>query len=567
MEENRIIRIDLTNNTIKEEQLKEEWKHLGGRGLTSTIISEEVPPTCHPLSTENKLVFAPGLISGTTLSSSNRLSVGGKSPMTGGIKEANSGGVAAYRLARLGIKALILEGRVTEKDKWVGIHIDANGISIESLDEYKDVYTWETSDKLIEKYGKNTGVISIGPAGEKRMPIASIHITDIEGEPCRVAARGGLGAVMGSKGVKAITVNDKDSTVRPGKSEAAKAAIKKFNTAVRENPVTGDIFGKLGTARTLGVVNDLGGLPTRNFSQGSFEKADDIGGQALYDTITSRGGLPTHACMPGCLIRCSNKYVSNDGTPVVGSVDYETLCLLGSNIGIGNLDHIAHLNRLCNDIGLDTIEAGVTIGVLCDAGVMDFGDYKRAVELLEAVPTGSPLGTLVGAGSVVCAKAYGVERIPATKGQGMAAYDPRVIKGQGVTYATTPMGADHTAGNAIVAQGDHKDPTGKVQISVDLQLFTAVQDNLGLCIFTTRPINEDMTILEDAVKGIAGWDTTIDELKAFGKSIIVKEHEFNLKAGISPEADRLPGFMRTEALPPNNLVFEMDEDEFQTVWS
>jgi len=563
MIEGKIIRIDLSTLTIKEEEAPEEYKYLGGRGLTSTILLREVDPTCHPLSEENKLVIAPGLLAGTFLSSSNRLSVGAKSPLTGGIKESNSGGVVAYKLARLGIKAIILEGKLKKENELIGIKIDKNGVSFEDLSYLKGCTVYYSAEKLFEKYGRNVGLMIIGPAGEMKLPAATINVTDVDGEPCRTLARGGLGAVMGSKGIKAIIVDDSDVKVET--NEKIKTVIRKFALALKENPVTGESLAKYGTAGTLMIVNNLGGLPTRNFSQGTFEKAENISGETLYETISKRGGMPSHNCMPGCVIRCSNKYVDENGKPIVGSLEYETLCLLGSNLGIGSLDQIAILNKLCNDYGVDTIEIGVTLGVLAEAGLMEFGDFERAKELIEEIGKGTPLGRLIGSGATVCGKVFGVERVPVVKNQGMAAYDPRVIKGNGVTYATSPMGADHTAGNTITMNVDHLDPKGKIEISRDLQIITAVFDSLGLCIFTMRVVLQHPELLEEILEAF-GWKTTFEELKQVSKLILLREREFNRRAGFTKAHDRLPEFMKKEPLPPHNVVFDIDDKELDRVF-
>ena len=242
---------------------------------------------------------------------------------------------------------------------------------------------------------------------------------------------------------------------------------------------------------------------------------------------------------------------------MVGSLDYETLCLLGSNIGIGDLDQVARLNRLCNDIGLDTIETGGTLGVLAEGGLFEFGDFARAEGLIREVGNGTPLGRMVGSGAAVCGKALGVERVPVVKNQGMAAYDPRVIKGNGVTYATSPMGADHTAANTITVQTDHTDPSDKMEVSRSLQVFTTVLDTLGMCIFTGRAVVLDPTVIEEFIEHYLDWKVSFDELKETAKETLGKEREFNRLAGIGEAQDRIPGYMKREPLPPLNTVFDV----------
>ncbi|MDN5300909.1 MAG: aldehyde:ferredoxin oxidoreductase [Thermoanaerobacteraceae bacterium] len=563
---NKVLRINMTNMSVKIESVKEDYKRLGGRGLTSTIIFDEVKPTCHPLGEENKLIIAPGLLAGTYLSSSNRLSVGAKSPLTGGIKESNSGGNVAFKLAKLGIKAIIIEGK-PQKSGMNLIYISKDGVSIEDANFIKNLNTYEATKQIQSKFGKDKGIMVIGPAGEMKLTAAQINVTDIEGYPSRSLGRGGMGAVMGSKGIKAIIVDD--SGVAAKSSEEVNKVVKNFAKQLKENLVTGELFAKFGTARNVMGLNILGGLPTRNFTEGKFEKAEDISGEKLYETIVERGGESkvAHSCMPGCVIRCSKNFLDTRGEIVANSFEYETLCLLGSNIGIGKLDEIAVLNRLCDEYGVDTMEIGGALGVLAEAGVIEFGDFEGFKKAIEEVGNGSPFGRLIGSGSVTCGRAYGIERIPAVKNQTMAAYDPRVIKGNGVTYATSPMGADHTAGNTIiVADVVHNDPKGKVELSRDIQINMTMMDILGMCIFTGRVSFTQTKIVEEAVKDICGFDIAYEELQSLAKSIILKEREFNRRAGFNEADDRLPEFMLKEPIKPFGDVFDIDYNEMDKIF-
>ena len=559
--ENKIIEVDLSSGNISAMACPAAYEQLGGRGLTSTIISGEVEPSRHPLSAENMVVIAPGLLAGTVLSSSNRLSAGAKSPLTGGIKEANCGGVVAYKLGRLGIKALKIKGKADADAGAICIIVDSDGVRLETLPFLKGGRVYETAERLVQKFGNRAGFIITGPAGEMRMPAACLSVNDPEGEPCRNLGRGGIGAVMGSKGIKAVIVDDRGVDLSDSGMEEKKAVIKKFASLLRAHPVTGDRFPQYGTAMTLNAVNSLGGLPTRNFSQGRFESADRIGGESLYETITSRGGKHAHACMPGCVIRCSNKYVARDGSAVVGSLDYETLCLLGSNIGLADLDQVAQLNRLCNEFGVDTIEIGNAIGVLAEAGVVGFGDYDSIRKIVEELGSGTPLGRLLGSGAAVCGKVYGVERVPVVKGQGMAAYDPRAIKGLGVTYAMSPMGANHTAGNAITLEVDHLDPAVQLEPMRDLNLKTMVIDTLGLCLFTGRVSLGQPEIIEEISAVYTGQKATFDEMMKTAEACLLREKAFNRQAGLTRFHDRIPDFMQTEKLPPHDTVFDIADQD------
>ncbi len=562
----KIIRVNMTDMSIKTKSVKEKYKYLGGRGLTSAIVFDEVNPVCHPLGEENKLVIAPGLLAGTYLSSSNRLSVGAKSPLTGGIKESNSGGIVAFKLAKMGIKAVIIEG--TPKKRGMNIlYISNNGVSIEDAAFIENMKTYEAIEKLRLKYGKGVGIMIIGPAGEMMLPAAQINVTDKEGHPSRSLGRGGMGAVMGSKGIKAIVVDDSGTVAKS--SRDINKFLKTLAKMLKENPVTGELFAKYGTARNILILNAMGGLPTRNFSEGAFEKADNISGERLYEMIVERGGESkvAHGCMPGCVIRCSKNFLDESGEVIAHSFEYETLCLLGSNIGIGNLEEIAILNRLCDEYGLDTMEIGGSLGVLAEAGIIPFGDFEGFKEAIEEVGRGTPFGRLIGCGSVACGWAYGVERVPTVKNQTMAAYDPRVIKGNGVTYATSPMGADHTAGNTIIVAGViHNDPEGKVELSRDTQINIMIMDILGMCIFSARAFFASAEIAEEAVRTICGFNITFEGLRNLAKSIILREREFNRRAGLSEIHDRLPGFMLKEPVKPTGEVFDISQSEMDKIF-
>jgi len=566
----RIVEIDCESREIHTTEMPEKYERLWGRGLTSTIVNEYVDPASHPLGKHNVLVVAPGLMAGSVLSSCNRLSAGAKSPLTGGIKESNSGGVAAYKLGRLGIAALVLRGSFEGGKKGagdseifpsLGIRISREGVRFEDLSFVRGKDTYETSKLLSERYGKKIGLMLIGSAGERRYSTACIGITDMEGEPCRNLGRGGLGAVMGSKGIKAIIIDDVDCENPYSKDESVKQVVKSFTKKLKEHPVTGEKFALYGTSMTLLNVNALGGLPTRNFSEGVFEGAESLGAITLHETIKSRGGKTAHTCMPGCVIRCSNKYVYPDGKPLVGAVDFENIALLGANLGISDLDKVAELNYLCNDIGIDTMETGVALGVLGEAGVFPFGNYEAIRKIIMEIGDGTTLGRMIGAGSVICGKVYGMTHIPAVKGQGMAAYDPRAIKGQGVTYAMSPMGADHTAGNAIILDIDHQDPHAQLELIRDLHIKTTILDMLGMCFFTGRVSLSDDLIIEELVEAFTGESLSFDDLRNIAKRLLLMERNFNKKAGLGAESDRIPEFMEHEPLSSTGTVFDVPQEE------
>ncbi len=572
----RIVRLDMTKLEIKQEEVPEQYRFLGGRALTSRIVADEVDPTCNPIGPYNKLVFAPGLLSGTGAPSSGRLSVGSKSPLTGGIKEANAGGISAQRLANAGVKALIIEG-APAPGKWYVLRIDQDGESLTEENELAGKGTYEVVQALRAKHGEKTAIISIGPAGEMKLTNAGVSTCDVEGNSSRYAGRGGLGAVMGAKGIKAIVIDSPSYINAPvADLERFRAAAKKFTSILTGHPVSGEGLPAFGTNVLMNVISEAGALPTRNFSRGRFEYANAVGGETLAEVAVQRGGLATHACHPGCVMRCSNSYPMPDGT-VCSPIEYESAWSLGPHCEIKDLDIIAKLNYICNDVGLDTIEAGGTLGVAMEAGIIPWGDGEKAVELLEEVGKGSPMGRIIGNGSVFTGQAFGVSKVAAVKGQHMPAYDPRGAKGIGVTYATSTMGADHTAGYSITANvlkvGGFVDPLkkeGQVELSRNLQIATALVDSTGLCLFVAFALLDNPDGLPTVVEMInAQYGLALDVAGALdiGKDTLRAERDFNAKAGFTKAHDRLPEFFKYETLPPHGEVFDVPDEELDTVFN
>ncbi len=420
-----IYRINMSDMSVSVEQPGEELRGLGGRGLTSAIVAREVPATCHPLSAENKLVLAPGILTGTGAPCAGRLSAGAKSPLTGTIKEANSGGMAALALAALGIQAVIIEGQPSVK-RLYRLIITCDGIEIEEVDCLAGLGNYETVARQYERFGEKVACISIGQAGEMRCASASIAVTDVEHRPTRHCGRGGLGAVMGSKGVKVIVVDPQGGQRNePANRPAFTQAVRKFAAALGNHPLSKDTLPTYGTNALANVINEAGGYPTRNFSAGQFEGTEAISGERQHDLIVERDGVLAHACHRGCTIKCSRIYPDENGQFLTKGPEYETVWAHGANCGIDCLDSIAKMDRMDDDLGLDTIETGATIAVAMEAGLIPFGDAPGALGLLEEVRQGTPLGRLVASGAEVLGKTYGVSRIPTVKGQSMPAYDPR----------------------------------------------------------------------------------------------------------------------------------------------
>jgi aldehyde:ferredoxin oxidoreductase len=564
----KVWRVNARTKKSIREPVPKTWERLGGRGLIARILLDEVIPACEPLGPLNKLIFTPGLLVGHMLSSCDRISVGGKSPLTGGVKEANAGGTTGLHLMFLGIKALIIEDK-PDNDDWSVLYITNDGIKFDSADELIGSGVFESAPKLMEKYGNKIAVAIIGQGGEMQLSAGGIQNFDKENLPSRIAARGGLGAVMGSKKIKAIVIDSKEGQKPPiAHLEEFRLAQKAYTKALMEHPQTA-VYRDYGTAAMGRMCHSFGALPTRNFSNGQFEEVETISGEYMRDVILERGGdgEPTHACMPGCTIRCSNNYADSAGKSIVSPLEYETIGLMGSNLGIGDLDTIAKINWMVNDLGLDSIEIGAALGVAAQAGLMKFGDGQRAAELIDEIRYNTPLGRLLGSGATLTGKVLGVEQVPAVKGQAMSSYEPRAIKGTGVTYATSPQGADHTSGLTIRAKINHLDPNGQAAISRTTQINMAGYDTLGACIFAGFGFASAPETIRDLLNARYDWKINADILQVLGRESLKMEREFNRRAGFTSADDRLPEWMTREPLPPHNVVFDVSEKDLDGLFN
>lgn len=582
-----ILRLNMADRTYRLEDVPEAYAKLGGRGLTSTIVHDEVPPLCNPLGPNNKLVFAPGMVTGTSAPTSARVSVGAKSPLTGGIKESNAGAGWAPALARMRIKALIVEGQPKEKGEYWLAHLTwdaaASRPKVEFLPagEYVGANLYEVFPKVFERFGSRAQIAGIGVAGEYAYANSGVVFNDLNGRPSRYSGRGGIGAVMGSKGLKFVVLDAEGAPgVEIANQELFRQGQRKLADALRSHDITKPKGGlnTYGTAVLINIMNEAGGLPTRNFSSGRFEGAADIAGEAIFEGNKERLGkeLYNHACSPGCIIQCSNTWHGEDGSEIASCVEYESDWALGANCGIDNLDDIARMIYLCNAYGLDTIETGTTLAVAMEGGVCPFGDGKNAVSLVEEMGKATPMGRILGSGTETAARVLGVRRVPTVKGQSMPAYEPRAIKGIGITYATTTMGADHTAGYTIAPEilsvGGSADPLsveGKAALSRGFQATTAFLDSSGHCLFIAFAILDIASGFEglvEEVNGVLGTNYTTDDVAKLGAEILRKERAFNEAAGFGPAHDRLPEFMSYEPLPPHNTVYDVPDEALDAVF-
>ena len=553
----------MTELKVTTEKSPPDYQLLGGRGLSARILNKEVPALAHPLSHENKLVVAPGILAGTMAPSFGRISFGAKSPLTHTIKETNAGGTAAQKLDRLGIKAIIVQGKPKDNQPYI-ISIDPRGAQIIPAPEISGKMNYELVTSLQNKYGKDIGVISIGPAGEARLAASTIAVTDQDGRPSRHAGRGGLGAVMGSKGIKAIVINAEGTkAVQPLNKAGFTETIKDLIEILKQDKGA-QSFSQFGTPVGIKFLSQLGSMPSWNYHGGPVEGIENIYGETILNINKNRGGR-MHGCMPGCVIQCSIVFHGADGQHLTSALEYETLAMLGTNLAITNLDAVAKMDRMCDELGVDTIEVGSAIAQLMEAGLIHFGDGQKVIETLKEVGEGAPLGKIVGQGTAFTAQYLGLDRVPVSKGQAFPAHDPRACKAVGVTYCVSPMGADHTAGI------DYRDPLskeGQVQRSRDAQILSATIDSVGYCLLAL-PTKASLIydVMAKLINARYGVDLKAEDVMDIGKNTIKEELAFNRSAGWTDIHNRLPEFMVREKLPPNDVVFDIPQDEIDPIFN
>ena len=561
----KVYRVNARTKTISQEELKKEYRLLGGRSLISKVMSDEVDPTCDPLGAGNKLIICTTMLAGTTVTTAHRLSIGGKSPLTGGIKESNSGGTFATLLAQHDIKMIILED-LPDSDKWHLVKIGKDGkVELVPADDYAGLKNYPLVEKLKERYGKKIGVISIGKAGEMLYRNSTLQNLDAStGYPSRAFARGGMGSVMGSKKIKAVVVEkcEKPHVFQYADKERYEAARKKFADIAANNEGM-KWLREIGTPALVDLTGSRAILPVHNYSGRFYDKLASINAEQFLGKLKANGGKSGEPCQAGCVLHCSNHYNDAKGEYVTSGLEYETIALFGANCEIADLDVIARLDRMCDDFGVDTIEMGSTIGVCMEAGKIPWGDGKAAIGLIEEMISGTELGKLLGQGTFVTGKALGVKRIPTVKGQAMAAYDPRNLKGTGVTYATSPMGADHTAGLTLEAPIDPLSPLGQAAVSAIMQAVSATADCF-MCLFAWFAAGSPDTIPE-LVASVYGGEWDFNKVLDIGRQSLLREKAFNIAAGLKEEDDRLPEFFLTEKSPATGSVFDIKPIELDGV--
>jgi len=549
----QLIRVDMSDRTVSIEPYPEAWKLLGGRALSARILLEECDPECDPLGPDNVLVLAPGVLSGTAAPTSGRLSVGGKSPLTNGIKEANVGGNPGQDLMKLGYRCIIVKGGPADAESRYALEVTADGARIVPADEHKGKWNYALIADLARSYPATTSFISIGPAGEMRLKGASVACTDADQDrhPARHAGRGGLGAVMGSKGLKYVSVDPGKSPVRkPAKKEfyaVGKKYTKYFNDGPGQEP-----FPKWGTSAIVEEANQIYTFPYKNRVEGRSPDVHTLDGMRIVESFEERGG-GMHNCMTGCIVQCSNIVHDAEGNYKTSALEFETLTLLGSNCAIASWEDVADLDRLCDEIGVDTIETGAAIAVYMDSGGLEFGDAEGAKGLLREIAEGTELGRAIGDGALAIGRKRKHHRIPTLKGQALPAWDPRPLKAAGVTYCTSAMGADHTAG-LVVEPGQPYEEA--VRASQDSQILNAVVDSSGFCQFLMPNLDE----VREFYGLFYGEEVTREQIADLGWQCLEDEWEFNRRAGFGPEDDLMPDCMKQDPIGPQKLVWDMDPE-------
>jgi aldehyde:ferredoxin oxidoreductase len=544
-----MIRVDMTDQSVSIDPFPDEWKLLGGRALSAKILLQECDASCDPLGPDNVLVIAPGVLAGTAAPTSGRISIGGKSPLTGGIKEANAGGNPGQDLMKLGYRAVIVRGQPEDPEKRYALDVTSDGATIKEVPDCKGMWNYALIDHLSDSYTKTASFISIGPAGEMRLSGASVACTDQEQDrhPARHAARGGLGAVMGAKGLKYVSVDAGKSGVRqPANRKEFMNRCKGYT----KDYLAGPQMFKTGTSSVVPVANMLFTFPHKNRTEGQSPDAATLDGARIVESFESRGG-GMHNCMTGCIVKCSNVVHDRDGNYKTSALEFETLTLLGSNCGIASWEDVADLDRLCDDVGLDTVETGAAIAIYMDSGAMQYGDAEGAKRILKEIAEGTELGRAIGNGAVATGKKTGHSRVPVVKGQALPAWDPRPLKATGITYCTSPMGADHTAG-LIVNPG--MPPEEWAQASQQVQLINAACDSSGFCQFLQPTLDDIRNFMGD----LYGEEISREQIADLGWQCLQDEWEFNKRAGFTEADDSMPECMAKDPIGPQHLVWDVD---------
>ena len=555
-----ILEIDLTTQTHEIHPLDMEMARLflGGRGLGARLLWDLVGPEVDPLSPQNVLIFTTGPITATGSQTNNRFNVSTKSPLTNGILHANSGGWWGMQFKRTGFDALIVRGKAETP---VLIEISQEGVTIKDASHLWSRGVFETTEALEHNRNKRN-VLCIGPAGENLSRIAAI-MNDKE----RALARGGAGAVMGSKNLKAIVVEGKGKN-QPADPDQFKFMLYETGKLIKASPLTSQALPEFGTAVVMNVVNEIGALPTRNFQGSQFKDADKISGEEITDTIL----VKNQACW-ACPISCTRITKTKSGKEGEGP-EFESAWAFGAQCGISDLEVITEANYLCNDMGLDTISMGNTIGCameLSEKGLiketLSFGQTDKLLDLIRDTAHRNGLGDELAEGSYRMAEKHGAPELSmSVKKLEMPAYDPRGMQGQGLVFATGNRGACHETGNmlgpevlALPRLIDRFATQGKAGIVTVHQNSAAVIDSLVYCKFANMAVAEEF--FARTLSAVVGEHFTADDLMMVGERVWNLERLYNLREGFDKADDTLPKRMLDEPVtegPSKGFTVKLD---------
>ncbi|MDF2891563.1 MAG: aor3 [Clostridia bacterium] len=559
--------IDMKALTVTKEPLDAEFLELGGRALIAQYMIKNIPPQCDALGAQNHLIFCDTVFAGTKLTTAHRLSIGAKSPLTGGIKESNVGGYAASLLADQGIRLVVIKELPSNKGLWL-LHIDAKGeATLKDASAFEGVNNYEFVERVHEIFGNKLATISIGSAGERQYKSSSIQVSEFgSGHPSRAAARGGLGAVMGSKGLKAIVIEKPDVkyTVEYADETKFNEVCQKLNKVIAA-AAKNDPFHNIGTVATIEVTGVNGILPVDNFSGKLFPEYAEVGANKFMNNLATRGGRNKLSCQPGCVVQCSNCYNDKDGNYLTSGFEYETIALFGPNCHISDLDVIAQMDRICDDIGVDTIETANSVAVCMETGKIKWGDADAALALLKEMADGTEFGKLFGNGCEAVGKRLDCKRIPVVKHQAMAGYDPRNTIGTGITYATSPMGADHTAGLTMGRAFDDSGRTAQAYVSNKLQVAMCFADSM-MCIFAFAHTVPVLPLFGELIAALYGGAPDFTRITSMGVKTLLTERAYNKMAGMTIKDDRLPDFFYNERSVATGSKFDIDDVELEVLF-
>lgn len=541
----KIARVNLSDRQFRIESPAPERFHqfLGGRGLGCRMLWDEVNEKAEPLSAENKLIFMSGPLTGTKVPTAGRFTVTSKSPLTGTVLDSNSGGIWGARLKKAGYDGLVIEGKA---DTPVYVMIDENGIAVKDAANLWGLDVPQTTKEVWKQTGAGYSVACIGPAGENL-----VRISCIMNDNTRALGRGGLGAVMGSKNLKAIAVKG-SRTIPVADEEKLQFMLYETNKWLKASPITSQGLPEFGTPVLVNLFNECGIFPSYNFRESQYDEAENISGEALAEKLLVR----KKGCY-GCPIKCTRE--TRTARESGEGPEYESIWALGPQCGIGDLETIAEANYLCNRLGLDTISTGVTLGCameLTDRKIIDsgirFGDAGSLIQTISDIAFRRGAGAELAEGSRRFAQKYGGEQYAMqVKGLELPAYDPRGVQGMGLGFATSNRGGCHLRAYMVGPEilgvpkmVDRFSTHGKAGLTIFYQNINAAMDSMIICRFMGLAVSEEY--FSRLLKAVTGENYQPQDLHLIGERIWNMERLYNLREGFTFRDDNLPRRLLTE---------------------